>query len=71
MRIRGERPRGFLLAVSIIGFVRFFQQTPDSIMMAWGQEHRLQLSFLGCYLAMLAYHAWRGNVSLATWMITW
>ena len=30
-------------------------------MMAWGQEHRLQLSFLGCYLAMLAYHAWRGK----------
>ena len=30
-------------------------------MMAWLQEHRLQLSFLGCYMAMLAYHAWRGK----------
>ena len=30
-------------------------------MMAWVQQHTLQLSFLGCYLAMLAYHAWRGK----------
>ena len=29
--------------------------------MVWIQEHGLQLSFLGCYLAMLAYHAWRGT----------
>ena len=54
-------PGGFLWVVVIIRLDRFCQQSPDRIVMDWIYHHALQLGFLGCYLAMLAYHAWRGG----------
>lgn len=50
----------FLQAFSIIRFVCFFQQTRDSILTAWSEQHTLQLSFLGFYGAMLALHVSTG-----------